>query len=164
MENIHIIAGEVDMIAGGVWSRPGFLIRRLHQIHYTMFYEETKGDSITPLQYGVLTTLAAEPWLDQTTIGNELGLDRATTAGVLNRLEGKGWIKRRVNQSDKRSRQAMITKRGMTVITKLQVCIAVSQHRLMQPLSIKEQKDFMGLLRKLVQANNQYGRTMLKAF
>src|SRR5690554_4830995 len=73
---------DIDMIAGGVWSRPGFLIRRLHQIHYAMFFEECKEGGITPVQFGVLTVLAREPWLDQTAIGYEVGLDRTTAADV----------------------------------------------------------------------------------
>ena len=62
-----------------LWSRPGYLVRRLNQIHYAMFYEECKTQNVTPVQYGVLTALSLSPWLDQTAIGMELGLDRTTT-------------------------------------------------------------------------------------
>ena len=26
-----------------LWSRPGFLVRRLHQIHYALFFEECRA-------------------------------------------------------------------------------------------------------------------------
>ena len=35
-------------------SRPGFLIRRLHQIHIALFLEECAGVDITPVQYTLL--------------------------------------------------------------------------------------------------------------
>ena len=38
-------------------ERPGFLIRRLHQIHVALFMEECAAESITPVQYSILTAL-----------------------------------------------------------------------------------------------------------
>ena len=78
-----------DPIRQVLWSRPGFLIRRLNQIHYALFSEECKEHNITPVQFGILTALSLKPGLDQTEIGTEIGLDRTTTADVLKRLEEK---------------------------------------------------------------------------
>jgi hypothetical protein len=51
-------------------TRPGFLVRRLHQIHISLFMEACAEFRITPLQYSVLSILAAsgtrlswqQPW------------------------------------------------------------------------------------------------------
>jgi DNA-binding MarR family transcriptional regulator len=59
-----------------LWGRPGYLLRRLHQIHYTLFFEECAGYDITPVQYGLLTTLSLNPNLDQNSLARELGIDR----------------------------------------------------------------------------------------
>jgi hypothetical protein len=40
-----------------LWSRPGYLIRRLHQIHCALFLEECRESGLTPVQYGLLTAL-----------------------------------------------------------------------------------------------------------
>jgi hypothetical protein len=32
-----------------LWGRPGYLLRRLHQIHYALFFEECAGFDITPV-------------------------------------------------------------------------------------------------------------------
>ena len=40
-------------------QRPGYLIRRLHQIHVALFQKECAAFEITPLQYSLLTALAA---------------------------------------------------------------------------------------------------------
>jgi len=68
-----------------LWGRPGFLLRRLHQIHYALFFEECAGFDITPVQYGLLTTLSLNPDLDQNSLARELGIDRTNVADVLNR-------------------------------------------------------------------------------
>src|SRR5215471_1741011 len=51
-----------------LWGRPGYLLRRLHQIHYALFFEECAGFDITPVQYGLLTTLSLNPDLDQNSL------------------------------------------------------------------------------------------------
>lgn len=139
-------------------SRPGYLIRRLNQIHYAMFIEECNVEGITPVQYGILTVLAGQPGLDQTAIGFELGLDRTTTADVLRRLEEKGYLERRVNPADRRSRQAYITAAGQRLKDTLHAGMARSQDRFLAPLSDEDRARFMTLLTTLVEANNQYGR------
>src|SRR5579872_284415 len=47
-----------------LWSRPGYLVRRLHQIHTALFAEECKAFAITPVQYGLLTALLHFPGSD----------------------------------------------------------------------------------------------------
>lgn len=158
-----LVAEDLDLFSGGVWSRPGFLVRRLHQIHYAIFFEECEEGGITPVQYGVLTVLERNPWLDQTAIGYEVGLDRTTAADVIKRLEEKGYLERRINPEDKRSRQAAVTPKGAAIMTELQESMARAQKRLLQPLSPRDQKTFMSLLTELVEANNQYGRAALRS-
>ncbi|MGD9942365.1 MAG: MarR family winged helix-turn-helix transcriptional regulator [Burkholderiaceae bacterium] len=146
-----------------LWSRPGYLVRRLNQIHYAMFFEECTEQNVTPVQYGILTALSLSPWLDQTALAMELGLDRTTTADVLKRLQEKGLIERRINALDRRSRQAAITPEGLRVMGQLQEGMLRAQQRLLSPLSPRNQAIFMKLLASLVEANNQYSRTSLKA-
>ncbi|AZY53520.1 MarR family winged helix-turn-helix transcriptional regulator [Bordetella avium] len=145
-----------------LWSRPGYLVRRLNQIHYALFYEECKTQNITPVQYGVLTALSLSPWLDQTAVGMELGLDRTTTADVIKRLQERGLVNRRVNPNDRRSRQAVITQEGLRIMGLLQTGMARAQQRLVSPLSPRNQEIFMKLLSTLVEANNQYSRAIVK--
>ncbi|HEY9281695.1 MAG TPA: MarR family winged helix-turn-helix transcriptional regulator [Eoetvoesiella sp.] len=163
MNDVVVTDEEFDPINQGLWSRPGFLVRRLHQVHYSIFFEECKEENITPVQYGILTVLSRSPWLDQTAIGFELGLDRTTSADVIKRLEEKGLLERRINRRDRRSRQAAVTSEGLRVMRLLQNGMAQAQKRLLQPLSPQNQKIFLKLLSELVEANNQYGRAKLTA-
>ena len=147
-----------DPIQQVLRSRVGFLVRRLNQIHYALFAEECKTYNMTPVQFGVLTALSLNPWLDQTAIGMELGLDRTTTADVLKRLEEKQLITRRMNPNDRRSRQSMITEEGFRAMKTLQQGMITAQNRLLAPLSPKNQEVFVKLLTTMVEGNNEYSR------
>jgi DNA-binding MarR family transcriptional regulator len=151
-------AAHFDPIQQVLWARPGFLVRRLNQIHYALFAEECKTYNMTPVQFGVLTALSLNPWLDQTAIGMELGLDRTTTADVLKRLEEKNLIMRRMNPADRRSRQSMITEDGYLAMKSLHEGMMTAQSRLMAPLSERNQEVFVKLLTTLVDGNNEYSR------
>ena len=76
-----------------LWRRPGYLVRRLHQVHYALFFEECAAFGITPVQYGLLTILSTNPDADQVTLANALGIDRTNVADVLRRLEQGGLVK-----------------------------------------------------------------------
>ncbi len=77
-------------------QRPGFLIRRMHQIHVALFQKECAAFDITPLQYSLLTALAARGTADQTTLAADVALDRTTTTGALKRLQLRNFIERSV--------------------------------------------------------------------
>jgi len=51
-----------------LWDRPGFLFRRLHQIHVGMFMENLTEFNATPAQFAVLTVLNEQGTLDQNSI------------------------------------------------------------------------------------------------
>lgn len=151
-----------ERLRSHLWSRPGFLIRRLHQIHDALFLEECSLEGITPVQHGILTVLLNRPWMDQSSISHELGLDRTNTADVVRRLEEKKLVKRQVNPNDKRSRQVYITPYGIELMKQLRPKMQRSQDRLIDPLTESEKKEFMRLMVKIAEVNNNYGRTILK--
>ncbi|WP_240787157.1 MarR family winged helix-turn-helix transcriptional regulator [Ramlibacter rhizophilus] len=136
-----------------LWARPGFLVRRLHQIHDALFFRECQTHNITPVQFGILTALSMNPWLDQKAIGHELALDRTTTADVLKRLEEKGLIERRVNPDDRRSRLSVITKAGLKTLQNLSEGMQTAQEDLLAPLSDLNRIAFSKLLWLLVEAH-----------
>ena len=145
-----------------LWARPGFLVRRLHQIHVAMFFEECRAPNMTPVQYAILTVLAVRPGLDQTALGQEVGLDRTTTADVVRRLEERGLLERRDNPDDRRTRLVFLTKPGKSVVVSLRADMARAQERMLAPLKPAQRETFMTLLSTLVEANNQYSRTILR--
>jgi DNA-binding MarR family transcriptional regulator len=145
-----------------LWSRPGYLIRRLHQIHLALFLEECKPSQLTPVQYGLLTALAIRGGLAQVSLAEELGLDRTTTAEVLRRLEARKLVSRKPNPDDRRAKLARITPRGRKLMGETFKAMQRSQDRLCAPLTQKERDVFMRTLVRLIEANNDVGRGTLR--
>jgi DNA-binding MarR family transcriptional regulator len=144
-------------------SRPGFLIRRLNQIHYAIFFEECKDFNITPVQYGMLTALSVAPGLDQKALGLAVGLDRTNTADVLKRLEERGLVRRKQSEEDGRVKHAFITAEGKKITEGMYSAMLSAQHRLLAPLSDTDKKKFLDLLHVLVDSNNEFGRASMRA-
>ena len=145
-----------------LWDRPGFLVRRLHQIHVAMFHEECGNFSITPVQFGLLTILEGKSPLDQVTLAAEVGIDRTNVADVVKRLEGRGLVERRANQSDRRTRLVSITEDGRMFRQRVQKCMEIAQERFVGPLNEEDRRLFMRLLRNLIESNNETGRATLR--
>ena len=143
--------------------RPGFLVRRLNQIHYAMFFDECKAFDITPVQYGMLTALQASPGLDQKSLGLEVGLDRTNTADVVKRLEARGLVRREQSAIDGRVKHVFITADGKKIVKAMYADMIAAQERLLAPLPETERQTFLELLRTLVEANNEFGRASMRA-
>lgn len=143
-----------------LWARPGYLLRRLHQIHYALFFEECAGFDITPVQYGLLTTLSQNPDLDQNSLGRELGIDRTNVADVLARLSRRGLLERHRSKEDKRMVLARLTPEGQRVTDEMYLAMQRAQNRLLQPLPADERKAFINTLLRLIDGNNHLGRTI----
>jgi DNA-binding MarR family transcriptional regulator len=145
-----------------LWDRPGFLVRRLHQIHVAMFHEECGKYSITPVQFGLLTILDGKSPLDQVTRAAEIGIDRTNVADVVTRLENRGLVERRANQSDRRTRLVSITDDGRAFRGQVQHSMEIAQDRFLAPLRAEDRNLFMRLLHDLVESNNETGRAALR--
>lgn len=145
-----------------IWDRPGYLVRRLHQIHVAMFLGHVADGAVTPIQYGLLSILVNRPNIDQFTIGEELGLDRANVAGILKRLEARKLVTRVVDPVNRRRNLCLATARGAEFVKRYHQDMQDSQQRLLAPLSLAERNLFMDLLSRLVEGNNESGRTSLR--
>ena len=145
-----------------LWDRPGFLVRRLHQIHVAMFREECGKFGITPVQSGLLTILDWQAGLDQVTLGAEVGIDRTNVADVVSRLESRGLVERRANPADRRTRLVSITAEGREFLQRVRTGMETAQERFLAPLGEEDRRIFMRLLRELVDAGNETGRAALR--
>jgi DNA-binding MarR family transcriptional regulator len=145
-----------------LWSRAGFLIRRLNQIHYALFLEECTGFDLTPIQYGLISELAEHPGIDQITLSQEVGIDRSNTADILRRLELRGLVKRYPSPEDRRMKLSILTDKGEQVRREMYACMLRAQDQLLEPLSDEQKKNFQRLLAHLVRANNHLGRTLFR--
>jgi DNA-binding MarR family transcriptional regulator len=160
LTGVEVTEPIADLLA--LWSRPGFLARRLHQISVAIFKDGMSGLGLTPVQFGALSIVAVSPGIDQAAVGLELGVDRANNGDVLNRLEKLGLIVRRDAPHDRRTKKVYLTKRGRQMLLNAHERLPDIQKRFLSPLSSSQRKLFLALLFKLIEENNSLGRTILR--
>ena len=143
-------------------GRPGFLIRRLHQIHVALFFTECEAFDVTPVQYSILTAVEANPGLDQARLGETVGVDRATLANVVSRLETRGLVQRRRSGTDKRLRLVMPTPKGFKLLAEMEAAARRAHERTLEALEPADRAAFIRALGRLVEAGNGHGRAALR--
>jgi MarR family transcriptional regulator, lower aerobic nicotinate degradation pathway regulator len=150
-----------DWHAKPLQERPGFLIRRLHQIHVTLFMEECAQEGVTPVQYSILSCLDQMGTAEQIALSRAVGLDTTNVADVLARLERRRLVRRRVSTKDKRMKVVALTDRGRALLLRIDAAAARAHERTLAALDPAARIRFMRDLARLVEANNDLSRTPL---
>ena len=140
-------------------DRPGFLIRRAHQIATSVFIEMCRDDELTPSQYGVLYMLRHEGPSDQSAIARLVGLDRSTTGLVVGGLAKRGLLRKQPSSTDRRRSALSLTQRGHALLTRCAPLAEEAKVALLAALNATERKEFLRLLKKFTSANNHLSRT-----
>jgi DNA-binding MarR family transcriptional regulator len=139
--------------SGNSWplgQRPGFLIRRLHQIHVALFQKRCAAFDVTPLQYSLLSALARRGTADQTTLAADVALDRTTTTGALKRLQSRKFIERQVHHRDRRAQICRLTKAGASLLRQMEAAARAAHRETVADLSKTEQKRFIAMMQRIV--------------
>jgi MarR family transcriptional regulator, lower aerobic nicotinate degradation pathway regulator len=154
--NLDSVRAELEVLQkrSPLFKRPGFLIRRMHQIHGFLFAEETSEFNITPVQYSLLTTLEALGEMDQNTLAIEVGLERSSVAEVIPRLHARGLVNRTQAAHDRRLRLVKLTPQGKRLVTRMAPAVQRAHDRTIDHLSPAERDYFMLQMIRLVEANN----------
>lgn len=146
-----------------VQVQPGHLIRRAQQIAVSLFLDETRDFGVTPIQFAVLLTLGNVPGQDQASLAARVGIDTATLAAVSDRLESRGYLSREPCPEDRRRKRLTLTAEGRRIAEAMQAPVLFAQKRILAPLNAAERREFLRLLGKLVDGNNESSRAPLKA-
>ena len=148
MKHAPPAAAEFESLAH-LYQRPGFLLRRAHQISVAIFEKECAEVELTPAQYGVLNVLANSHGIDQSALSRALGLDRVTVLRVAKGLESRGLISRTVAQEDGRRLALALTDSGEAVFRSAQAPVKNAFKRLTSALDAQELENLNRLLNKL---------------
>lgn len=142
--------------------RPGFLVRRLHQIHLALFAEECGAFGVTPVQYSIMTAIDRQPGLDQASLGEQVGIDRATMADVLGRLETRGVVARRRSCTDARMKLVSLTASGRRLLARIDPHARRAHERTIEALPPNQRAAFIESLTRLVEAGHALERAPIR--
>jgi len=149
-----------DPIPTDLYTQPGHLLRRAHQIAASIFHDEL-GAQVTPVQYAILSILVEHPGIDQVSLAGLVAIDTSTAASVAIRLEEKKLLIRHLDPGNRRQRALYVTDAGRDLLQSTAPGIGRLHHRVLEGFTPQEEALFMGLLTKLVQTNNSKSRAPL---
>ena len=145
-----------------LYRRPGFMIRRAHQIAVSLFLDETGELGITNRQYGILIALKHRPGIDQISVARLLGLDRSTTGMVIKTLEKAGLVGRAIGARDRRRANLTLTRAGERMLDRLAEPARRAQARVLSCFAPAERTQFLALLEKFIARHNDSTRVPLQ--
>jgi DNA-binding MarR family transcriptional regulator len=146
-----------------VYTKPGYLFRRMQQIAVAIFVEECKAYDLTPVQYAALVAIRTHPGIDATRLSAVIAFDRSTLGSVIERLEAKQYIERMPGTGDKRVKLLHLTKSGAALLRDILPSVDQAQARMLQPLKLADRKTLLALMTQLVDLNNEASRVPLRA-
>jgi MarR family transcriptional regulator, lower aerobic nicotinate degradation pathway regulator len=129
-----------------IYQRPGFLLKRCHQVTAALFAHHCSKFSITPSQYGALAALRELPGIDQLALGRLIGLDRSTAGLVIKLLSERGLVQRSINDRDSRSMHLTLTPEGRRLLAEIEPAANRAQRAALDPLPAAKRSQFLVLL------------------
>lgn len=136
----------------GTWSAPGHLIRRAQRVH-TALWNKVFGSEVTGPQYATMVAIAMWPESDQQTAGELAGLDKATMAGVIKRLEARGLILRKRAEDDRRRLLLLLTPDAENRMDDFAARAEAVHNALVARLPAGTESEAISLLRKVTSVN-----------
>ncbi len=67
----------------------------------------------------MMTAIAEQPGLEQARLAQEVGVDRATLANVVARLESRGLLRRTTTKTDRRLKRVILTAKGKRLLDQM---------------------------------------------
>jgi len=129
-----------------IYRRPGFLLKRCHQVSAAIFLDRCSECGITPSQYSALSALREFPGIDQLALGGLIGLDRSTAGLVIKLLAERGLIERSKSSRDKRRMHLLLSKAGQSLLLRADKAAGRAQRDVLAPIPKAERARFLSLL------------------
>ena len=139
---------------------PGHLIRRLNQISVAQFMERisSAGLNLTPVQYAALCAIRENPGIDQASVAGLIAYDRATLGKVIDRLDARGLVLRKVSKTDRRARELFLSDDGEALLAAAHPLVEAAQPEILSGLTPEEQEELVQLMQKTFRAGNELSR------
>lgn len=139
-------AADDDLSRGKLPDLLGYHLRRAQVFAFQSFAAALQKFGISPGQMGVLLLVSANPGINQTRVGQALGIDRSTLVAVIDRLEQRAYIVRNPSPSDRRSHALQLTPAGVKFLQQMMPSLDTHEAELARELSAAERAELIRLL------------------
>ena len=124
----------------------GYHLRRAQVFAFQSFAAALQKFGMSPGQMGVLLLVSANPGINQTRVGQALGIDRSTLVAVIDRLEQRALVVRNPSPSDRRSHALQLTQAGAKFLQQIMLSLDAHETELARNLSADERATLIKLL------------------
>lgn len=125
----------------------GYFLRRIQVWVFQDFLRKLSRVDIRPAQYSVLAVIEANPGLSQSDLADFLGIERARLVRMLDRLERRGFAKRRASPRDRRSHALYLTREGQKALKRIKTLAAQHEADLAERLGPENRRLMLDVLR-----------------
>jgi DNA-binding MarR family transcriptional regulator len=123
---------------------------RVAQIQVFRDFERGLAElGVTPASFSVLEVLSANPGLTQSRLAHAVHLDRSSVVPLLDKLEDRGFIRRRASTTDRRNNHIDLTATGQNLLAEAMARVLEHEQRIAGRLSAGEKKELIALLGRI---------------
>ncbi|MGC1271410.1 MAG: MarR family transcriptional regulator [Croceibacterium sp.] len=143
------LADDLGNDLSGLGDVLGFHIRLAHGAVYRHFTETFAHLGLTQKQVSALWLVSQQPGVSQVDLGQQLRMDRATTMTIVNRLQGRDYLRRERSASDGRKQALYLTGPGHAALAEAKCCIAADEAWLKARFTTDEIKNLVEMLARI---------------
>ncbi len=130
-----------------LYEQVGYILRQVSQRHMGIFSDQITD--LTPTQFAALAKLCEWRSISQNELGRQTSMDASTIKGVVDRLRNRGYLETQPDQRDHRRLILSPSAQGERMFADLVTVASDITAKTLEPLTKKEQDQFLRLLSKL---------------
>ena len=127
-------------------SSVGFLISDVSRLMRRVYDRRVEPLGLTRAQWRVLVHLYRREGISQTELAAVLEIEKPTLGRLVDRLEEKGWVERRVDERAQRARRLMVTDAVRPMIERMKVYAESVNEDSMAGLEAEQERQFIEIL------------------
>lgn len=138
-------------------------IKKSMEVVYDCWYTSNRFYYLWAKQYGItdltlftLLIIYNNKECQQNLISEKLSVPKQTICSVLDNLENKGYIKKKVNNEDKRNKLISLTKKGLTFAEPILKDLEKLDIKMLKCLSEEEIRNYVESQKKLIKFMEEY--------
>lgn len=124
----------------------GFLVSDLTRLITSEFNDMMAPIDLTRSQWRVVVYLHRQDGLSQSELAELLGVGKVTIGGLVDRLEHAGWVARRDDPKDRRTKRVYLTTKGQAIEEEMLTRGAELTKRILRTLSDDERASLIDML------------------
>lgn len=129
--------------------RFGFLIHDVSRMRRIVVDRALKPLGITRSQWWVLAFLSRRDGMTQTALAADLDLTKVAIGGLVDRMEGAGFVERRADERDARARRIFLTRAGQKLVTTIRESVDAVESEILAAISEEELDSTANVLLKV---------------